>query len=96
MHDDADKHESLLQVDSIIFDGFGQAYSNYPGKFAISLCHLKKEGRNKVKDLNALTGSDTTLIICYISNVPPPLTLFLSQYGPYSSLNISIFLLLPR
>ena len=33
----ADKHESLLQVDSIIFDGFGQAYPNYPGKFAISL-----------------------------------------------------------
>ena len=33
----ADKHESLLQVDSIIFDGFGQAYPKYPGKFAMSL-----------------------------------------------------------
>ena len=32
-----DKRESLLQVDSIIFNGFGQAYPNYPGKFAISL-----------------------------------------------------------
>ena len=39
----ADKHESLLQADSIIFDGFGQACPNYQGKFAISLCHLKKE-----------------------------------------------------
>ena len=31
----ADKHESLLEVDSIIFDWFGQAYPNYLGKFAI-------------------------------------------------------------
>ena len=32
------KHESLLQVDSIIFYGFGQhaLIPNYPGKFAIS------------------------------------------------------------
>ena len=33
----ADKHESLLQVDSIIFDGFAQAFSNYLVKFPISL-----------------------------------------------------------
>ena len=33
----ADKRESYLQVDSIIFDGCGQACPNYPGKFAISL-----------------------------------------------------------
>ena len=33
----ADEHESLLQVDSIIFDGFDQACPNYLGKFAISL-----------------------------------------------------------
>ena len=33
----ADKHESLLQVDLINFDGFGQAYPNFPGKFAMSL-----------------------------------------------------------
>ena len=26
-----------LQVASIIFDGFGQACLNYPGKFAMSL-----------------------------------------------------------
>ena len=32
-----DKHESILQVDSIIFDGFGQAYPRYPDKFVISL-----------------------------------------------------------
>ena len=33
----ADKHESFLQVDSIIFDGFCQACPNYPDKFAIFL-----------------------------------------------------------
>ena len=33
----ADKHESLLQDYSIVFDGFGQTCPNYPGKFAISL-----------------------------------------------------------
>ena len=32
----ADKHESLLQVDSIIFNGCGQPCPNYPRKFAIS------------------------------------------------------------
>ena len=33
----ADKHKSLLQVDSIIFDGFGQACPKYSDKFAIPL-----------------------------------------------------------
>ena len=33
----ADKHESFLQVDSIIFDGFGQACPKYPRKLAMSL-----------------------------------------------------------
>ena len=33
----ADKYENLLQVDSIIFDWFGQACPNYAVKFAISL-----------------------------------------------------------
>ena len=33
----ADKHESLLQGDSIIFHGFGQACPNYLSKFAIYL-----------------------------------------------------------
>ena len=32
----ADKHESLVQVDSTIFNWFAQACPNYPGKFAIS------------------------------------------------------------
>ena len=31
----ANKHESLLQVDSIIFDGFGQACPKYLVKFAM-------------------------------------------------------------
>ena len=33
----ADKHESILQIDSFIFDGFGQARPDYQGKSAISL-----------------------------------------------------------
>ena len=33
----ADKHESLLQVDSIIFDKFGQTCPKFPSKFAIFL-----------------------------------------------------------
>ena len=33
----ADKHESLSQVDSIVFYGFGQTCSKYLGKFAVSL-----------------------------------------------------------
>ena len=39
----ADKHESFLQVDSTIFNGFGQEFkvqhqtSKYRGKFAITL-----------------------------------------------------------
>ena len=47
----ADKHESLLKVDSIIFDGFGQACPNYLGKFEISLWYLKEEVRNAVLSL---------------------------------------------
>ena len=73
----ADKHESLLQVDSIIFDGFGQAYPNYLGKFAISLWHLKKEVRSEVRDLTALAGLNIALAIYYTSSVFPLLTLSL-------------------
>ena len=74
----ADKHESLLQVDSIIFDRFGQACPNYQGKFAISLCHLKKEIRNEV-----------TLTVCYESNVLPPLSLFKPKCGLALALKIT-------
>ena len=52
----------------------------YPDKFAISSLDLKKEVRNEVKDLTVLADSDNTLTICYISNVFPSWTLFLSQY----------------
>ena len=71
---------NMIQTDSIIFDGFGQACPKYPGKFAISLWHLKKEVRNEVRDLTVLAGSNT-FTICYTSNILPPLTHFLSQYG---------------
>ena len=44
----ADKHESLLQVDSIIIDGFGQVCPWYQGKFVnvVSLYEIlrKKSG----------------------------------------------------
>ena len=81
----ADKHESLLQVDSIIFDGFGQAYPKYPGKFAMSLWHLKKEARNEVWNLAAVADSNTTPTSCYKSIVLPPVTFFLSRYGIHPS-----------
>ena len=73
--------ESLLQVDSIIFDGFGQACPKYPGKFEISLWHLKDEVSNEVRDLTALAGSNIALTTYYKSNVLPPVTLFLSSHG---------------
>ena len=57
----ADKHESLLQVDSIIFNGFSRACPKYPVKFAISLGHLKKEVSNEVRHLTTLSGSNIGL-----------------------------------
>ena len=42
----ANKHESLLQVDSIILSEFYQVCTEYSGKFAISLRYLKEEVRN--------------------------------------------------
>ena len=74
---DADRHESVLQVDNIIFDGFGQGCPKYPAKFAISLWHLKKEDRDEGRDLTALPGSKADLTIYYTFNVLPPLNLFL-------------------
>ena len=46
----ADRQKSLLQVDNINFDGFGQRCSKCQAKFAMSLWHLKKEDRNEVTD----------------------------------------------
>ena len=77
----ADKHESFLQVDSNIFDGFGKIFPYYLGKFIISLWHLRKKVRNEVRDLTVVAGPNTTLTICDISDVLPPLILFLSQCG---------------
>ena len=74
----ADKHKSLLQVDYIILDGFGQRYPKYPVKFAMSLWHLKKEDSNEVRDLATLPGSKAGLTIYYTFNIFSPLTLFLS------------------
>ena len=42
----ADKHQSFLQVDTIFFDGFGQACPKYSNKFAVPLQYFKKEVRN--------------------------------------------------
>ena len=67
------------KVDSIIFDGFGQACPNYPG----NLCDISRKPsvKNEVSYLTALAGSIATLTINYTSSVLPPFTLFLSQYG---------------
>ena len=64
--------ESLLQVDSIIFDGFDQKCSKYPGKFAISLWRGLKLGT-----------CSCWFKYCsyYKSTVLPPLNPFLPQYG---------------
>ena len=75
-----DKHESFLQVHRIIFDGFGQECPNCLCKFAISVWHLKKEGKNDIRDLTAMAGANIVLKICYTSNVLPPLALFPSHY----------------
>ena len=40
----ADKHESFLQIDSMIFDGDGSPFLKFlNSKFAMSLQYLKKE-----------------------------------------------------
>ena len=55
-------------------------------KFAISLWYLKKEVRNEFRDLTAPAGWNITLTTCNMSNILPPLTLFLWHYGIHTSL----------
>ena len=43
-----------------------------------------KEVRKEVRDLTALAGSNTTVTICYASNVLLSLIRFLFQYGIYT------------
>ena len=43
----ADKQESSLQIDTMIFDGDGQALPKFPKK--LSLQYLKKEFSNEIK-----------------------------------------------
>ena len=89
-----DKHDSLLQVDYIIFDGFDQTYPNYPGKFGMYLWYLKKEVRNEVRDLTALADSNTTHNL-YIQCSPTIDSFPLSLWNPYqifSSFNISLLM----
>ena len=69
------------KYESIIFDEFCQATLKYPGKFAISLWHLKKEVRNEVRYLTLVAGSKITLTIYYTSNDLPPLPLFISLWN---------------
>ena len=52
---DADKHESLLQIDTMIFDGDGQAFLKF-SKYKSLQCLYnisKKEVRDKVDFLHA-------------------------------------------
>ena len=72
---------SLLQGDTIIFDRVSLACPKYWGKFLVSLWHLKKEVTSEVRNLTALAGSNTTLMIYCTFNVSLPMILFLSQYG---------------
>ena len=68
-----------LQVDSIIFDGFGQACPKYRLNLQYLCDIVTKEVKNEVRNLTALALSNTTLTIYCTSNVHP--TIFLSQYG---------------
>ena len=83
----ADKGESFLQVDSIIFDGFDQACPNYLGKFLISLWNIKKEVRNESLGLNC-----TGWFKCYSYNLlyfpcPPTIDPFPhSVWNPYQDI----------
>ena len=44
-----DKHESFLKIDTVIFDGDGQASQSFQNsKFAMSFQYLKKEVRDEV------------------------------------------------
>ena len=50
----ADKHESLLQIDSIILMGMAKhSQSSQNSKFAMSLQYLKKEVKDEVDFLHA-------------------------------------------
>ena len=50
----ANKHESFLQVDTMIFDGGGQAFQNSQNsKFTMSLQYPKKELRDENDFLHA-------------------------------------------
>ena len=73
---------------TLIFDGFGQACPNYPGKFAVYLFHFKKEVGNEVRDLAALAGSNTILTIYYKFSDLPPLILF--QYGIHTKSSLHL------
>ena len=74
----ADKHESLLQVDSIFFEGFSQACSRGRGKFAISLWHLRKKSGMK-------WGTYCTGWFKYCSYNMHPM---FSPHWPFYSLNL--------
>ena len=83
-----DEHISLSKVVLSFFIVLASMLK-LPGKFAISLWHLKKVVTNDIRNLTALADSSTTLTIYYLSNVLPPLTLSLSQYGIHT--NTSLF-----
>ena len=45
----ADKHERFLQINTIIFDGSGQAFPKFPNsKFAMFLQNIKRKVRDEV------------------------------------------------
>ena len=72
----ADKRESLLRVDSIIFNGFGQACPKYPGESTISFDILiKKPGmklgvkKNHFNHLPVLNNKQISTVIQFLTQL---------------------------
>ena len=75
MSDDVDllhahKHEGSLQINTMIFDGDGQASPKFPNsKFAMSLQYFKKEVRDEVDFLHAYKHQDFPQVDFYTLSI---------------------------
>ena len=50
----ADKHESLLQIDTRFFDGYGQAFPKFPKKQVWNVYTIPKKVRDEVDFFDAI------------------------------------------
>ena len=74
----ADKHESLLQIDSMILMGMVKhSQSSQNSKFAMSLQYLKKEVKDEVDFLHADKHQSFLKVYFNTSNIPTRLILSL-------------------